>query len=79
MVGVVVGSDDARGIAMGEVTGDGDDMLFGGETMTCSKPCDRFGWFRSSTGGTGIGRVADDDGVVCDRSLLGPASTTVLL
>jgi len=52
-------------------------MSFGGETMTGSNPCDRLGWLRLRIGGTGIGRVADEDGVVCDLNLLGPASTTM--
>lgn len=56
---------------------DEDGMSFGGETMTGSNPCDRLGWLRLRIGGTGIGRVADEDGVVCDLNLLGPASTTM--
>ena len=68
-----VGRDDARGT--GGVTS-GDDMT-GGVSETGSKPCVLIGALRLSTGGTGIGLVALDAGVVRARDRLGPASTTI--
>jgi len=51
--------------------------MTGGVSDMGSKPWVLMGVLRLSTGGTGIGLVALDDGVVRARDLLGPASASI--